>query len=72
MRKTATGRKHSQETKNKLSKIGKGRPHSEEHKAKLKIARNNRAPISEETRLKMVESWKLRRLKVSLSQINQV
>lgn len=45
---TSTGKKASNETKQKMSKASIGRPKSEETKAKMKIARNKRASISDE------------------------
>ena len=52
---------HSNETKAKLSIIGKNRaPISEETRKKMMESHQNRVPISEETRKKMMESAKKR------------
>jgi hypothetical protein len=51
------GRKHTQETKDKISKSGKGRKHTEESKEKMRQAALNRKHI-EESKKKMSESKK--------------
>ena len=53
------GKKHTDETKQKLSEINKGKTHSEETKAKISDA-NRRRIVSEETKLKLSEKAKLR------------
>lgn len=60
---TQTGLKASDETKKKMSLSHLGYKHSEESKAKMKVKRNQRKPISEETRRKMSESAKNRKIK---------
>ena len=53
------GKKHTDETKQKLSEINKGKTHSEETKAKISDA-NRKRVLSEETKLKLSEKAKLR------------
>ncbi len=50
----------SEETRQKLSKVGKGRPHSEEHKRKISESKqgNRRKPFSEEHKKKISEAHK--------------
>ena len=47
------GKKHSKETKQKMSDKALGRKHTNETKEKIGEASRNREPISEETRLKL-------------------
>lgn len=47
------GRKHSEETKKKISEALKGRIFSDQHIQKMTEARHNRSPVSEETKEKM-------------------
>ena len=53
------GKKHTDETKQKLSEINKGKTHSEETKKKISDA-NRKRVISEETKLKLSKKAKLR------------
>lgn len=52
LRNANLGKVHTQETRDKLSAIGKGRPHSEDHSKKIGDALKGRV-FSEETRKKM-------------------
>jgi hypothetical protein len=54
----------SEETKQKLSKVGKGRPHSEEHKRKISESKRgkSRKPFSEEHKQKISEAQKKKSL----------
>ncbi len=55
------GRKHSEETKAKMSEVHKGKKHSEETRAKLSEANRGRK-LSEETKAKMSEAHKGKKL----------
>jgi len=59
------GRKHSEESKQRIGAAGKGKPahnkgqhHSEETRAKMRESHKNRPPVTEETRLKLIEGRK--------------
>lgn len=61
--KTLTGRKQSEETKQKRAEKHRGRKNSPGTIEKMKRSAQNRKPISEETRRKMSESAKRRHSK---------
>lgn len=51
------GRKHTEESKEKMSQALKGKSHSEQHREKLSVAHTGKV-LSQETRLKMSEAHK--------------
>jgi len=61
----STGRKHSQDACQKISKARKGIVFSQEHKKKLSEAAKARG-ITKETRLKMIESAKAKRISLKV------
>jgi group I intron endonuclease len=68
-KKSWLGKKHSEETKNKMSLSAKGKIHSEEHSKKISDAKKGKkiGPFSEEHKRKISESLK-RRFNAQLEQ----
>jgi hypothetical protein len=59
------GKPRSKETKERLRELNLGRKHTEETREKMRMSAQNRAPISDENRIKLSDavkrSWKIRK-----------